>query len=234
MSEQIVVPEDKTQIETKEQSTTSSADTSTATSTEKPQTSPDSSTPVEDTSLSKTEDIKPAEEAKPADKANTVEEGEYEIELPEGSSLTQKDLDEVAQLASDLNLNKEQAQKLLESRESVFKSAKQTGEDTWKSKFDNDLKQLTSDPDFSGEARKVADQHMTRAITAFGSQELIEYLNTPQGGTNVHLAKFIMNIGKALAPAESDDPSLVKGQQTPTNTKEVSVEERMYPSLFQK
>ncbi len=222
-----------------EPSTTSSPEVKPEpTSTPPSVTSTVSSPEVKPEETPKPEAEKPAEE-KPAPEAGKetpapVQDEEYEIEVKEGSVLTQADLDELAATAADLGLNKEQAQKLVESREKVVASAMKAGESKWESRFQEDLKTLNTDPEFAGEKRAVADQHMGRAITAFGDPELVAYLNTPQGGSNVHLAKFLVRIGQALAPVSEGETDLSRQGGTPPKAEEPNQLERMYPSMFKK
>lgn len=230
MSEQTVTPE---------QSTTTSTETKVEpTSTQPSVTSTDSKVEVkpEDKTIAPAAE-KPTEE-KPAAEAGketseAVQDEEYEIEVKEGSLLTQADLDELAETASDLGLSKDQAQKLVESREKVVASAIKAGEGKWDSRFQEDLKTMNSDPDFVGEKRAITDQHIARALNSFGDEKLIEYLNTPQGGSNINLAKFLVRIGQALAPVEENSDLTRQGGTTPAKA-EPNQLERMYPSMFDK
>lgn len=225
---------------TQEQSTTSSPETIVEpTSTAPSVTSPDSKVEVkpEDTTVpapaEKPTEAKPEDAASKETPAASADE-EYEIEVKEGSVLTQADLDELAATAADLGLNKEQAQKLVESREKVVASALKAGEGKWDSRFQEDLKAMNTDPEFSGEKRAIADQHMGRAITSFGDPELVAYLNTPQGGSNIHLARFLVRIGQALAPVSAGETDLTKQGGTAPKPAEPNQLERMYPSMFKK
>ena len=141
------------------------------------------------------------EEVKPAENAANVDEfEEYELNLFEGSSLTEEDLDEIAAEASRLNLNKEDAEKLLKIKDAAFKKAISQKEQEYSSKIEKARKEIENDPDFIGDKKDQSFASISRAVKQFGDNELIALLNTPEVGNNLVIAKFLKRIGDAIAP----------------------------------
>jgi hypothetical protein len=141
---------------------------------------------------------KPAEQVASDDAAEEFEE--YELNLFEGSSLTEEDLNEIAAEASRLNLSKEDAEKLLQLKDSAYKKAISQKEQEYQTKIQNARKEIENDPDFIGDKKDQSFASINRAVQQFGDEQLIALLNTPDVGNNLVLAKFLKRIGDAIAP----------------------------------
>lgn len=180
------------------------------TSTSTPTTPPSAPTPESKVSSEPAAVQKPAlseaapeikEESKPAEIADNVDEyEEYDLDLFEGSSLTEEDLNEIAAEASRLNLNKEDAEKLLKIKDAAFKKAISQKEQEYSSKIEKARKEIENDPDFIGDKKDQSFASISRAVKQFGDSELIALLNTPEVGNSLVIAKFLKRIGDAIAP----------------------------------
>lgn len=141
------------------------------------------------------------EESKPAtDDAATDEFEEYELNLFEGSNLTEEDLNEIAAEASRLNLSKEDAEKLLHLKDSAYKKAISQKEQEYQAKIKEARSQIENDPDFIGDKKEQSFASISRAVQQFGDPDLVALLNTPDVGNNIVIAKFLKRIGDAIAP----------------------------------
>jgi hypothetical protein len=187
-------------VETSAPSTTSSG--APTTSPEVPKASSESPTPeksalAEAVTPASTE-VKPDEPKPSTDAVDEFEE--YELNLFEGSSLTEEDLNEIAAEASRLNLSKEDAEKLLQLKDSAFKKAISQKEQEYQAKIQKARQEIENDPDFVGDKKEHTFASISRAVQQFGDPDLVNLLNTPDVGNNLVLAKFLKRIGDAIAP----------------------------------
>lgn len=170
-----------------------------------------------------------AEEAKPStDVAHTDEFEEYELNLFEGSNLTEEDLNEIAAEASRLNLSKEDAEKLLQLKDSAYKKAVAQKEQEYAAKIEKARKEIENDPEFVGDKKEESFASISRAVKQFGDPELIALLNTPEVGNNLVIAKFLKRIGDAIAP----DNLPGKGVATAPTNKSSEALQNWYPEFF--
>jgi hypothetical protein len=158
---------------------------------------------------------------------------DYEIELSEDSPLSDEDLQVISDYASENNLTKEQADKLITLKESAYKKGEATFKSAEEKKVLDARTQLLADPEFSGDAAKVSWESVSRAVETFGDQSTIELLNTPGIGDNIVLARFLKKIGDMLRP--DDNTPQGKGVNTPGPKDGSSSHlQRMYPEYFEK
>lgn len=185
----------------------------------------------ERTALSQTDELAStptkAEETKPDDTAADEFE-EYELNLFEGSNLTEEDLNEIAAEASRLNLSKEDAEKLLHLKDSAYKKAISQKEQEYQTKIENARKQIENDPDFIGDKKEQSFASISRAVQQFGDPDLVKLLNTPDVGNNIVIAKFLKRIGDAIAP----DSLPGKGVTSASAEKNSQTLQSWYPEFF--
>lgn len=159
------------------------------------------------------------------------EEEEYELELKADSPLSEADLNEIATEASRLNLSKEDAEKLIASKESAYKTGASNVESKYQEKLQTHYNEMSTHPEFSGEAAAESWKFLNKAIAGFGDTELVALLNTPEVGNLVPLAKFLKKVGMAMAPDAS--PPEGKGTATsPSTNAESEALARQYPAFF--
>lgn len=169
--------------------------------------------------------------AEPAsDPAPSVVE-DYEIEVGDDSNLSQADLDAIATIASEKGLNKEQADALVTERETFLKQGLDLSASRLAEKHKNLESEFYKDLDFVGEKKAESFASISRAVSTFGDEKLVEALSDPNIGLNLPLAKFLKNIGDAM----KDDGFEGKGAGTqPASSPEghSATLQRMYPSLY--
>lgn len=168
------------------------------------------------------------EEAKSSTDVVADEFEEYELNLFEGSDLTEEDLNEIAAEASRLNLTKEDAEKLLHLKDSAFKKAVAQKEKEYSDRIEKARKEIENDPDFIGDKKEQSFASISRAVKEFGDPELINLLNTPEVGNNLVIAKFLKRIGDAIAP----DSLPGKGVSSAPAAKNSETLQSWYPEFF--
>ena len=179
---------------------------------------------VEEPIVPDTKEEKPAEEE---------EEEEYELELAEDSALSEEDLEEIAKIAEEKNLTKDQAEKLLASYESAFKKGRDTIANSFKQSNDTARTELLSDANFSTkEKAQESLGKISKVIEAFGGEnkdKLVELLKGP-AGNSLALANFFLSISAAGA----DDAILAgkKGGTVDPKNAKLELQKKLYPSLF--
>lgn len=188
--------------------------------------------PSEPTALSQSAQPASAEPKKEEAKTSTDvvadEFEEYELNLFEGSNLTEEDLNEIAAEASRLNLTKEDAEKLLHLKDSAFKKAVAQKEKEYSDRIEKARKEIENDPDFIGDKKEQSFASISRAVKEFGDPELINLLNTPEVGNNLVIAKFLKRIGDAIAP----DSLPGKGVSSAPAAKNSETLQSWYPEFF--
>lgn len=196
---------------------------------DKPLEEEESQTPA--SSEEKSTEEKPAEETEPEKVAEGTADEEYELEILDGSPLTEEDLNEVAAYAEKYNLTQEEAQKLLSDREKVYQKGQDATMAKAKEVFEAEKQKLLSDPDFKGEKLDDSLAKIDLAVEKIGGEEFREFLKGP-AGNSLPLAKFLLKIGNLMA----SDSFVGKGRgagQVAVDPQEAAYR-KMYPNFFEK
>lgn len=156
------------------------------------------------------------------------EEEEYDLELSKDSLLTEEDLNEIAEEAGRLNLSKKDAEKLLSMRESAYKKGMTKVEAEYKEKVQKSLSEIKNHPDFIGDKKVKSFESINRVVTAFGDDNLINALKSPEIGNNLALALFLKRLGDAMAPDSVEG----KGATAPVVDSKESTLQALYPDFF--
>jgi len=185
-----------------------------------------SSEPVVETSAIASAIETPKEEVAPTDPVQEYEE--YDLELAENSSLSEDDLNEIAQEASRLSLSKEDAEKLLLLKENSYKKGLSKHEAEYAAKIQSARAEIEADPDFIGDKKLDTFASINRAVQAFGDPELIKLLNTPEVGNSLVIAKFLKRLGDTMAP----DTMGGKGEISANNNAGSDSLKSLYPDFY--
>ncbi|KAA0020728.1 peptidase [Salinicola corii] len=164
------------------------------------------------------------EEAKP----NAPEA--YDFKLPEGfeGELNQDAIGEFEPIARELDLNQEQAQKLVDIYTRQSQAAHQKQIEQYRETQEQWVKDLKSDAEFGGAKFDANIKHAQRAIQEFGNDGIKSLLDQSGLGNNPDVVKMFAVIGKRMA---EDSP----GQGTERSSqREVPLEERLYPNMYPK
>lgn len=167
----------------------------------------------------------PAAEAKQNESKSNQEQtkpAELKLEIPEGSKLTQADVDRIASFAKDHGLSQDAAAAMLKresdslvERQEAALSELQAQSEAWKQEIVNDL-------EFGGERANETAQLAHDFAKRFGDQEFVSELERTGLGNHPGLVKLFARAGKAMA---SDD---FKGTGQPAGSKKASPESKLY------
>lgn len=145
----------------------------------------------------------------------------YTFEFGEDSQIDEAMLGGFREIAHQLGITQEQAQKLAGFYEAQIKGMNATAlEARTKQVVETEqgwLKEIKGMPDFEG--RKAA---AGRAMEQFGNPELVELLNNTRLGSHPTIFKFVAEVGKALG-----EPGFVRSKD---GAGERSLAERLYPN----
>lgn len=154
----------------------------------------------------KPQDDKPAEGDKPAkepDNKDKKPEGapeKYEFKAGEGVELDQEALKDFEPLARELNLNNEQAQKLVDMYGTKLLPMVQKHQaEAWQKQTEGWAESVKADKEIGGDKLTSSISTAQRALETFGTPELKEYLNTTGLGNHPELVKAFVKIGKAMS-----------------------------------
>ena len=179
-------------------------------------------------------DPAPADPVPPADPApaDPAPAEDYDLELAEDSPLSQADLDDIAGIASERNLNQEQANQIIKEREDFFNKGYSAINAQNQARHTANAAALNADPAFSGDMRVESFSDINRAAQTFGDDNLVAALKDPNIGNNIHLAKFLAKIGSALKDNGIEGLNNGGGNSQPVNAESLRLQ-RLYPSFFE-
>ena len=116
--------------------------------------------------------------------------------------LKEGEQEEILKTVNELGMNKEQAKAYLEAKEAV----ETTFEDRLTKKNEelreSWLRDSQSDPDIGGAKLKENAEFSKKAIEEFGSEGLIDFLNTSGMGNNKDIIRTFSKIGRAIGNAQ--------------------------------
>lgn len=140
------------------------------------------------------DDLLGENEPKPEDKPDL----DYEIELPEGKEMAEEEVKSFKELAKDLGLSKEQAQKLL------GKQLEQSGQQEAKvqaqlAELSNQwIQKVKEDPEIGGPKLAETIQNSKLVLNKFASEEMKGIIKGAKLSNNPEFLRFLNNIGKAI------------------------------------
>jgi hypothetical protein len=145
-----------------------------------------------------TTEQKPAEneatgDAEGKDDAETGAPESYDLKAPEGSALAEEQVTQVADLAKDLGLSQEQAEKLLGHSDAMLSAQREALDNEWIAMRDGWADETKA---------KFSDEQITlaqKALKQFGSEEFAATLNQTGYGNHPELVAVFANIGAHLA-----------------------------------
>lgn len=153
----------------------------------------------------------------------------YEIEVAEDSPLSDSDIDEIVSIAEDRGLTKEQTNKLIASKEAMYKRGSDYTMSQAKLTLERMEAEVRKDPLFATkEAEDKSFEVIDLAINKFGNDALSkksrDYLKR-----DIDVLKFLYNIGSQLQEDTHRGTSTANPIQTTENPLE-----KMYPEFYKK
>jgi len=135
-----------------------------------------------------------AEPAKPGEVANDVKPEEAKPEgapeayatftTPEGMTMSEKYVDSIKEVARELNLPQEAAQKLYDAGINGFKEAEEKSLESWKTARADWVARAKKDPDFGGSNYQENKDRVIRLMNKFADTDTVTFLETTGFGDN--------------------------------------------------
>lgn len=165
---------------------------------------------------------KPAEGAKPeADTPAPSAPEKYEFKAPEGTEFDASVLAAYSEVAKELNLPQDAAQKVLDKVAPVMAAQQAEAIRAVNAQW---LEATKSDKEFGGENLDANIAIAKKALDTFGTPELRALLDTTGLGNNPELIRLCYRAGKAIS-----EDRFVGGNAAPQGA--ATVAQRMYPNM---
>jgi len=123
----------------------------------------------------------------------------YELKLPEKSVLGDAVVGKTAELAKEMNLSPEHAQKLLEHNNNIVGEYLSGIQSEWTQRVQDWETELKNDEKFGGDSFDANSAAVQNVMDRFGSQELKDVLNATGYGNFPPLVKLLQNVAKAMS-----------------------------------
>lgn len=146
----------------------------------------------------------------------------YEFKMPDGMELDKAMADAATPIFKELGLNQEQASKLVEVYANQIGAQATAQQDAFNDQLETWVTELKNDKEVGGEAYEKNTGIARQAIEKFGSDELMELMDSTGIGSNPAMFKFALKVGKFLV---EDQPGSGDAAQ-----EESTIENRMYPN----
>lgn len=138
----------------------------------------------------------------------------YEFKAGEGVELDQEALKDFEPLARELNLNNEQAQKLVDMYGTkLLPMVQKQQAEAWQKQTEGWAESVKADKEIGGDKLTSSISTAQRALETFGTPELKEYLNTTGLGNHPELIKVFVKVGKAMS-----EDGMVTGKESGQRT----------------
>lgn len=170
-------------------------------------------TPAEGTAPAvdaKVEDTKPAQAEAPES---------YEFVMPEGVELDEKSAVEFSEIAKELKLPQEQAQKIVD----LYAKRVQGQVDAHRTLVEGWATSVKTDKEIGGDKLPESLAVAKKSLETFGTQELKNLLNTSGLGNHPEVVKLMYRVGKAI----SEDRFIVGNESGAVNT---DIARSLYPN----
>lgn len=171
------------------------------------------------------------DKAPPPEKKDPPAPEKYELKTRKDSPLLKGDVEEIEAAAKAQGLSQEQAQKLVESKESDFDRFNQRQQQAYRDEQTSWRKTVEADPEIAGPKGASYKENVElahRALSEFADDSFRKVLSETGLGNNPHLIRTFLRIGKRMA----EDKAVLDGKAAPP-AKKTSREQRLYPSHFQ-
>lgn len=161
----------------------------------------------------KPEEKKQDDGEKPKEEKDKKPEGapeKYEFKAAEGAELDTEALKDFEPLARELNLNQEQAQKLVDMYGTkLLPMVQKQQAEAWQKQTEGWAESVKADKEIGGDKLNSNLSAAQRALEQFGTPELKEYLNGTGLGNHPELVKTFIRIGKAMS-----EDNMVTGKES--------------------
>lgn len=155
--------------------------------------------------------------------AQTGAPEKYEFKAPEGVELDAAAIAEFEPLARELNLNQEQAQKLLELHTRTLQNQAQSQTQVAAKQIEAWVGEIKADKEIGGANFDSSVRHAQAAAKKFGSPEFLAALDATGMGSHPELVRVFARIGKAMA----EDTFVQPGKESTT----LDPAKKLFPSM---
>ncbi len=122
----------------------------------------------------------------------------YDLKIPDGSPLGQAQLDKISQLAKEKGLSNEEAQALVDDKHAVVEDYKRQQDESVQSVKDGWITSVKNDKEIGGENFNRSVELSKRVVEKFGSEKLVQELESTGLGNHPELVRAFSRIGKAM------------------------------------
>ena len=145
----------------------------------------------------------------------------YDFKPPEGQQFDQQVLQSFAEVARELNLTQDAAQRVLDTVGPVMQARQAEQLEAIRTSWADAAK---ADKEFGGDKLSENLAYAKQALDAYGSPELRQLLNETGLGNHPEIIRMMVKAGKASA-----EDSLVTGRKVQAG--ETTMAKRMFPNL---
>lgn len=146
----------------------------------------------------------------------------YEFQAPEGSTLDANVIEQFSEVAKELNLPQEAAQKILDKMAPAMAARQAEQIETIRNEWADNAR---ADKEFGGDKLNENLGVAKKALEQFGSPELRTLLNESGLGNHPEVIRFMYRTGKAI----SEDRFVGGGNSG--NAEPATIAQRMYPNM---
>lgn len=150
----------------------------------------------------------------------------YDLKLPDGSSLDGTYLEQTKQLAKDLGLTPEAAQKLVERDNALTQGMTQQQVAKWNEQVTQWEGAVKSDKEIGGNHFQASVTDARTALDKFGTPEFKAMLNQSGYGNHPELIRLLSRVGKAMR-----EDRMVTTPSSGSAQKEKSMVDVFYPGM---
>lgn len=144
----------------------------------------------------------------------------YEFKAPEGQEFDPSVISAFSEVAKELNLSQENAQKLLDRMSPVIDARQQAAVETLRTQWADEAK---GDQEFGGEKLDASLGVAKKALDQFGSAPLKQMLKETGLGNHPEVIRLFVKVGQAI----SEDGVVMGKQARPAK----APEHKLYPSM---
>lgn len=144
-----------------------------------------------------------------------------DFELPEGVQVDKEIVDQYKQMAKEMDLPQEKAQKLINLAAKNIEKAQEAQRDLWDNTRKEWVESIKSDKEFGGNQFNETIVRAKRALNEYGTPEFKSFLDQTGYGDNPELIKMLAKIDKARGESKTIDGE-------PSNESGKSLASRIY------
>lgn len=154
------------------------------------------------------------EESKPEQKSVVPEK--YDLKLPKNSLLNPKEIETLSIYAKEKGLSNEQAQEVLEQRNSAVQNYVEAQQELFKTTATkNWIEEIKSDSELGGDNFNQSAELAKRVVEKFGTDSFRKALSETNLGNHPELVRIFARIGKSMG----DDSFVAPSGQSATKSK---------------